>query len=580
MRMLFLALLAGLAATLGVAAQNNPYEIDDECYEYFRQCELLAGKEGFDQVNEELMRSAIEKKDTKAQTLCYVEKLKNRINLVYTARAQRPGKEVTPEEEQAVLQAMNNLKKVARELAYPQYFYYAYDLTQNFYYNTGQFLKMMDMVQEMQETAHTYGEDYGVWMGDRYLVNLYVQQNDYLSAKKYILRALDMFQKTDDPIIKRQSATRLYCDLADCYPIGNDSVLVNIVKAEAACKQHLDTLRCMYYRAKLSAYQKDTHGYEKARDYCIDDPFLPQISRTAQQLFKNLDNIVYTRPGYQPQINVEEMTLRVREVKYIANVAESYNFKELAFELEKRLVAHNERLLSESNRSKLTELDARLGNKTLSARVDEQEQKNLRITRLVAILMGIILLISLAFSLIHIRNLKRTNEKVRLADAAKTRFVQNMSHEVRTPLNAIVGFSQLLALPDGSFPQEEKEEFSGHIVNNTKMLTMLLDDILNASAMDSGNYRITYEEGEVNFMAQAAISSTEHRLQPGVKMYYAPESQEPFTFRTDPRRVQQSAHQRLQEYVQWRNQALQLSHRPSRLCNLRRYRQRPRHTGR
>ena len=128
---------------------------------------------------------------------------------------------------------------------------------------------------------------------------------------------------------------------------------------------------------------------------------------------------------------------------------------------------------------------------------------------------------------------------MRLADAAKTRFVQNMSHEVRTPLNAIVGFSQLLSLPDGSFPEEEKQEFSGHIVNNTKMLTMLLDDILNASAMDSGNYRITYEDGEMNFMAEAAISSAEHRLQPGVRMYYAPESTEPFTFRTDPRRVQQ-----------------------------------------
>ena len=71
------------------------------------------------------------------------------------------------------------------------------------------------------------------------------------------------------------------------------------------------------------------------------------------------------------------------------------------------------------------------------------------------------------------------------------------------------------------------------------MLTMLLDDILNASAMDSGNYRIMYEDGECHFMCQAAISSSEHRLQPGVRMYYAPESEEPFTFRTDPRRVQQ-----------------------------------------
>jgi signal transduction histidine kinase len=126
-----------------------------------------------------------------------------------------------------------------------------------------------------------------------------------------------------------------------------------------------------------------------------------------------------------------------------------------------------------------------------------------------------------------------------MANAAKTRFVQNMSHEVRTPLNAIVGFSQLLSLPDGSLTPEEKDEYSGYIVNNTKMLTMLLDDILNASAMDKGEYRITYENGEKNFMCESAISSAEHRLQPGVKMYYDPEDPAPFTFRTDPRRVQQ-----------------------------------------
>ena len=68
---------------------------------------------------------------------------------------------------------------------------------------------------------------------------------------------------------------------------------------------------------------------------------------------------------------------------------------------------------------------------------------------------------------------------------------------------------------------------------------MLLDDILNASAMDNGSYRINYEDGEKNFMCEAAISSAEHRLQPGVRMYYAPEDKAPFTFRTDPRRVQQ-----------------------------------------
>ena len=86
---------------------------------------------------------------------------------------------------------------------------------------------------------------------------------------------------------------------------------------------------------------------------------------------------------------------------------------------------------------------------------------------------------------------------------------------------------------------EEKEEFANHIVNNTKMLTMLLDDILSTTDMDSGNYKIRIEEGESGFMAKAAISSAEHRLQPGVTMRYEQDYEGTHVFRTDPQRVQQ-----------------------------------------
>ena len=525
---------------LPAVAQNNPYEINDECFIYFSQAESLLGKDGFQIANDALMRSAIAKGDTKAQTLYYVERLKNITRLVNEKNKKQSPREMTAAEEQEMLKAMDELKTVARELGYPQYFYYSYDLVQNCYFNAGQFLKVTELVQEMQETAERNHEEYGIWMSNRYMVNLYVAQNDYISAKKFVLKALDIYEKAEDPTIRRQSVTRLFCDLADTYPIGHDSVRVNIGKAERACKQHMDTLRVQYHRAKLYAFDGDIPAYERARDYCKNDPFIPQITSTYQALFDSIDHILFGKEGEDPELNIKPMMAgRLREVKYIANIAEKYGYKDLAFDIEKQLVVHDEQALASANQSKLTELEARLGNNELTARLGEQERKALQTSRLILLLVAIILIGILVFSWIYIINLKKANEKVKLANEAKTRFVQNMSHEVRTPLNAIVGFSQLLALPDGTFPPEEKDEFSGHIINNTKMLTMLLDDILNASAMDSGNYRITYEEGEMHFMSQAAISSAEHRLQPGVRMYYAPESEEPFTFRTDPRRVQQ-----------------------------------------
>jgi len=536
-RLVFSILL--LFTFLSAGAQNNPFDIDDECYTCFMEVELQVGTPNFRDANEKLLHKALEKGDTKAQTLYYVERLKHQLRVLRSKQRGIEADDIDPKDDELALKSMKELLTIARKFDYPQYYYYAYDLVQNYFYNSHRFLKVTELVQEMQHSAHENNEPYGVWMGYRYLASMYVAQNDFVSAKQYIETAIEMYQSTSDPTILRQSAARLYCDLADTYPIGSDSVRINIAKARECCKQHLDTLRCTYLEAKLAALDKDIAGYREKRDYCLKDKYLNQVSSTAKLLFKNIDTIIFAAPGDKPQVNINGMSQHLREVKYIANIAENYGFETLAFDLEKRLAAYYEGEISKSNRSKLAELDATLGNRELSDKVAQETRRAEHASRIIVLLTVVILGGALLFSWLHIRRLKLANEKVRLANEAKTRFVQNMSHEVRTPLNAIVGFSQLLSLPDGSFTETEKDDFARHIVNNSKMLTMLLDDILNTSAMDAGSYRIVYEPSECKYMCEAALSSVEHRVQPGVKLYFVPESEHPCPVTTDPRRVQQ-----------------------------------------
>jgi len=529
---------AAILFCITLAAQNNPYEIDDECYQYFVEAEVLAGKPGFEEANANLLRTAVLHDDTKAQTLYYLERLRHAIKLIPTQNLS------TKEQDAEILAMQEELKDVSDKFGYPQYFYYSYELVQTYFYNHLKPLRTMELLQEMQQTASRRNEPYGEWLSYRYMVSLYISQSDYITAKKYILLALDLYENTTDPIVKRQSTARLYCDLSDTYVIGSDSVRINIDKAVAASRTHLDTLRCEYHLAKISAYEKKKADYYRHRDYCMNDRQLGTISNTADRLLRTIDSIVEGRFDYH---TVADLSFsRVREIKYIANVAEVYGYQEQAFELERLLVRKFENQIASLNQSKIAEMNARLGNDLLSAELKNKEHQMLLVTRIASIAVGLILLALVLILYFHLRGLRKhnrelqeANRKVMLADAAKTRFVQNMSHEVRTPLNAIVGFSQLLSLPDGSFSPEEKEEFSGHIINNTKMLTMLLDDILNTTAMDSGNYRISYEQGECSFMAQAAISSAEHRLQPGVTMRYEQSFEGEFSFTTDPRRVQQ-----------------------------------------
>lgn len=78
-------------------------------------------------------------------------------------------------------------------------------------------------------------------------------------------------------------------------------------------------------------------------------------------------------------------------------------------------------------------------------------------------------------------------EKTVQAIQRKNMFLSNMSHEVRTPLNAIVGFSAVLTDEDESFDDESRREFSEIIKVNSFQLLKLINDILDFSDFENDN---------------------------------------------------------------------------------------------
>ena len=548
MKRWFLASFCLLASLWTSVGQNNPYEIDDICYGILQQVETVVDDPSateFDELNTYLLASAIERGDTKAETLHYVFALRRvcrvGVNVPLDQRLQMNEK---------VDAAFDRLKEVAREKGYTQYYYYSYDLAQNYYFDSRQISAAFDLLDEMLKEAEQENNDFGEWQALRFLAQIYMQQEDILNTRLYLQQALDLYATSKDPDVRRQPVTRTYCDLADTYDFADDSSRLFYNKAMESAQAHLDTLRCAYYQAQIAAFDKDVDEYERKRDFCLNDSAFRSFFRTGEEFFACVDALVHHE---RPSEALMDVLALPRQQQFIGRLAAQWGQYDVSLTMMRKRYMAMQYMLSRINNMRLEEASGRYQNYALNRQLSEKNQEVMMATRLVEFLVMVILLVSSGFFWVHnrnlrkaremdesrIRELKEANEQVQLANAAKTRFVQNMSHEVRTPLNAIVGFSQLLALPDGSFPEEEKAEFSDHIINNTKMLTMLLDDILNASAMDAGKYQISYEDGEMHFIAQAAIRSAEHRLQPGVKMYYAPESEEPFNFRTDPRRVQQ-----------------------------------------
>jgi cell cycle sensor histidine kinase DivJ len=90
--------------------------------------------------------------------------------------------------------------------------------------------------------------------------------------------------------------------------------------------------------------------------------------------------------------------------------------------------------------------------------------------------------------------LERVREESEKTSIAKSRFFANVSHELRTPLNAILGFSELLTSPVmADIDDSKRNEYADLIHESANHLLAVLNDILDMSKIESGNYDILPE---------------------------------------------------------------------------------------
>ncbi len=87
---------------------------------------------------------------------------------------------------------------------------------------------------------------------------------------------------------------------------------------------------------------------------------------------------------------------------------------------------------------------------------------------------------------------KRAEESDRL----KTAFLTNISHEIRTPMNGILGFAELLKLPDLS--EQKNEEFVNLIEQSGLRMLNIINDIVDIAKIESGQIQFQYQQTQVN----------------------------------------------------------------------------------
>ena len=136
---------------------------------------------------------------------------------------------------------------------------------------------------------------------------------------------------------------------------------------------------------------------------------------------------------------------------------------------------------------------------------------------------------------------ERLNEalrKARRSDELKSIFLANMSHEIRTPLNAIVGFSSLLAYGESDLTKEDIIEFTSLIEKNSRLLMVLISDILDLSKIESNTMEFSFCSVSLHRVLNEIGSAQRINMREGVELLLDLPGQE-VTVYTDPARLSQ-----------------------------------------
>ncbi len=100
--------------------------------------------------------------------------------------------------------------------------------------------------------------------------------------------------------------------------------------------------------------------------------------------------------------------------------------------------------------------------------------------------------------------LRTAKEKAEESDKLKTAFLQNMSHEVRTPLNGIIGFSDMITNPD--LTTEKREQYFKIIRNSGDQLVAIVNDIITVATIEAGQEKPHEKESDINKLLQSIKS--------------------------------------------------------------------------
>ncbi len=364
--------------------------------------------------------------------------------------------------------------------------------------------------------------------------NIYFYLNQYEESTNSYLKALDIYIKVDD----KNGQSTCYNNLGECYLKQNkiDQAINYYQKALKYAEEKKDTATISLVLLNIGnahrlANRLNTANatLNKALSLCsnysdpgVESEIYLYLGETAAALNrpKKALNDFNNAMKLATKINDRQLLLKIYNslAGFYSNQGDyknAYIFKDKYAALSDSI--NNKKMLE--NMAKMNAIYQtyqdqatilNLQKENISHSKELMQERNRRILFLIVSISFLIIIIILLVLFLYRRRtaiqLRETNEELNNLNATKDKFFSIIAHDLKSPFNSLLGFSEMLALHAESKNIDQVIEYSNIINNSTKKLFNLVENLLQWSRAQLGTTRYTPEQTDIHLVANNIIS--------------------------------------------------------------------------
>ena len=421
-------------------------------------------------------------------------------------------------------QWLKRLEQLSEEHNYYRHYFRGKKMMIEFYVISQKIELALKQAQDMYDKAQSLGNHDGMREACLCLMTGYFNTLRYKEGITYLNKAFEL--TSPDSSLATQIDLLTKAVLAYSYLHDNDNMFRYLEELNNAKNRlqeegttvltngytNLYLLIDLQYALYYTRLQRPAEAWEylqKSERYLSTSSFLPyRLIRLAAyaeyyQLTKEYDKaLVYLEDAIElvTPISLDDAMIYGLQK---ADILVKMGFPDDALPIYKQITKARDSLYTVFSTSQIEQIQSLYNMDQL---LFQKEQRQATFHRICLITSIIIIIALLLFNLHMYRSRKRLQQDEKemrklaiIAEEAneiKSRFLANMSYNIRIPLNNVVGFSQLLST-DNELDEEERKEYSGIIQANSGELIQLVNDVLDLSRLEANMMKFQLQDCNV-----------------------------------------------------------------------------------